>query len=74
MSPLRWCKTAVRFYEEPPTKGMTVTTHPGAVEGLEFVLVVLIDQEAFCKGIEGVVDRYVAMTRATQRLVILTSS
>ncbi|MCW2574134.1 MAG: hypothetical protein JWR66_164, partial [Modestobacter sp.] len=25
-------------------------------------------------GIEGAVDRYVAMTRATQRLVILTSS
>ncbi|MDX6343989.1 MAG: hypothetical protein QOH87_4127, partial [Trebonia sp.] len=24
-------------------------------------------------GIEGAVDRYVAMTRATQRLVILTS-
>ncbi|MCW2585588.1 MAG: Superfamily and helicase-like protein, partial [Frankiales bacterium] len=41
---------------------------------LEFDLVVLIDPEAFGKGIEGAVDRYVAMTRATQRLVILTSS
>jgi hypothetical protein len=29
---------------------------------------------AFGKGIEGAVDRYVAMTRTTQRLVILTSS
>jgi hypothetical protein len=47
---------------------------PGLSKGLEFDLVVLIDPEAFGKGIEGAVDRYVAMTRATQRLVILTSS
>src|SRR5207302_195279 len=37
-------------------------------------LAVLIDPEAFGRGIEGAVDRYVAMTRATQQLVILTSS
>ncbi|MPZ62120.1 MAG: AAA family ATPase [Propionibacteriales bacterium] len=43
-------------------------------KGLEFDLVVLIDPEAFGSGIEGAVDRYVAMTRATQQLVILTSS
>jgi hypothetical protein len=47
---------------------------PELSKGLEFDLVVLIDPEAFGKGIEGAVDRYVAMTRATQRLVILTSS
>jgi len=47
---------------------------PELVKGLEFDLVVLIDPEAFGKGIEGAVDRYVAMTRATQQLVILTSS
>jgi len=46
---------------------------PELSKGLEFDLVVLIDPEAFGKGIEGAVDRYVAMTRATQRLVILTS-
>ena len=46
---------------------------PELSKGLEFDLVVLIDPEAFGKGIEGTVDRYVAMTRATQRLVILTS-
>jgi superfamily I DNA/RNA helicase len=46
---------------------------PELSKGLEFDLVVLIDPEAFGNGIEGVVDRYVAMTRATQRLVILTS-
>jgi DNA helicase IV len=47
---------------------------PELSKGLEFDLVVLIDPGAFGKGIEGAVDRYVAMTRATQQLVILTSS
>jgi superfamily I DNA/RNA helicase len=47
---------------------------PELAKGLEFDLVVLVDPEAFGTGIEGEVDRYVAMTRATQRLVILTSS
>jgi superfamily I DNA/RNA helicase len=47
---------------------------PELSKGLEFDLVVLIDPEAFGLGIEGAVDRYVAMTRATQQLVILTSS
>jgi superfamily I DNA/RNA helicase len=47
---------------------------PELAKGLEFDLVVLVDPEAFGRGIEGAVDRYVAMTRATQRLVILTSS
>jgi superfamily I DNA/RNA helicase len=55
---------------------------PELSKGLEFDLVVLIDAEpfgdgvaaAFGTGIEGAVDRYVAMTRATQQLVILRSS
>jgi superfamily I DNA/RNA helicase len=47
---------------------------PELSKGLEFDLVILIDPQAFGQGIEGAVDRYVAMTRATQRLVILTSS
>jgi len=47
---------------------------PELAKGLEFDLVVLIDPQAFGEGIEGAVDRYVAMTRATQQLVILTSS
>jgi len=47
---------------------------PELSKGLEFDLVVLIDPDAFGKGIEGAVDRYVAMTRATQQLVILTTS
>ena len=47
---------------------------PVLAKGLEFDLVVLVDPETFGTGIEGAVDRYVAMTRATQRLVILTST
>jgi len=47
---------------------------PELSKGLEFDLVVLIDPESFGTGVEGAVDRYVAMTRATQRLAILTSS
>jgi hypothetical protein len=47
---------------------------PEMSKGLEFDLVVLVDPESFGTGIEGAVDRYVAMTRATQQLVILTSS
>jgi hypothetical protein len=47
---------------------------PELAKGLEFDLVVLVDPEAFGTGIEGAVDRYVAMTRATQQLVILTGS
>jgi hypothetical protein len=47
---------------------------PELSKGLEFDLVVLIDPQAFSQGIEGAVDRYVAMTRPTQQLVVLTSS
>ncbi|MGZ4607946.1 MAG: hypothetical protein ACXVXV_17575, partial [Blastococcus sp.] len=46
---------------------------PELAKGLEFDLVVLVDPETFGTGIEGAVDRYVAMTRATQRLVVLTT-
>jgi superfamily I DNA/RNA helicase len=48
------------------------TLTPELSKGLEFDLVVLVNPEAFGNGIEGAVDRYVAMTRATQQLVILT--
>ncbi|WP_336707333.1 RNA polymerase recycling motor ATPase HelR [Oerskovia sp. USHLN155] len=49
---------------------------PVLAKGLEFDLVVLVDPASFGEGddsIAGAVDRYVAMTRATQQLVILTS-
>ena len=45
---------------------------PELSKGLEFDLVVLVDPQSFGDGVEGAVDRYVAMTRATQRLVVLT--
>ncbi|PTH85806.1 AAA family ATPase [Streptomyces sp. A244] len=47
---------------------------PELSKGLEFDLVVLVDPENFGGGVEGAVDHYVAMTRATQELVILTST
>ncbi|WP_405010328.1 RNA polymerase recycling motor ATPase HelR [Kitasatospora sp. NBC_01539] len=46
---------------------------PELSKGLEFDLVVLVDPESFGTGVEGAVDRYVAMTRATRQLVVLTS-
>jgi superfamily I DNA/RNA helicase len=62
------------FAATPRVRSLT----PELAKGLEFDLVVLVDPQAFggdggAGGIEGAVDRYVAMTRATQRLVILTS-
>lgn len=45
---------------------------PSQVKGLEFDLVVIVDPDDFGAGIEGAVDRYVAMTRATQQLVVLS--
>ncbi|MEP7332127.1 MAG: hypothetical protein ABI692_08565 [Terracoccus sp.] len=43
---------------------------PELAKGLEFDLDVL---EGFGSGVEGAVDPYVAMTRATQQLLILSS-
>ncbi|MGP4110033.1 RNA polymerase recycling motor ATPase HelR [Streptomyces sp. 4N509B] len=47
---------------------------PELAKGLEFDLVVLVDPAAFGEGVAGAVDRYVAMTRATRQLVVLTSA
>jgi superfamily I DNA/RNA helicase len=47
---------------------------PELSKGLEFDLVVLVDPESLGSGIEGAVDRYVSMTRATQELVMLVSA
>ncbi|WP_227007982.1 ATP-binding domain-containing protein [Pseudarthrobacter sp. AB1] len=45
---------------------------PELAKGLQFDLVVLVDPEGFGPGIEGAVDRSLAMTRATRQLVTLT--
>ncbi|GIG41663.1 RNA polymerase recycling motor ATPase HelR [Cellulomonas phragmiteti] len=44
---------------------------PQTAKGLEFDLVVLVEPDRLGDGIEGAVDRYVAMTRTTQQLVVL---
>lgn len=49
------------------------SSSPSAAKGLEFDLVVLVDPGQYGSGTAGAVDRYVAMTRATQELVVLTS-
>ncbi|BCJ50590.1 DNA helicase [Actinoplanes sp. NBRC 14428] len=58
------------FRPGPRVRSLT----PELAKGLEFDLVVLVDPDAFGDGIEGAVDRYVAMTRATRQLVVLTST
>jgi superfamily I DNA/RNA helicase len=47
---------------------------PELAKGLEFDLVVLVRPEDFGPGVQGAVDRYVAMTRATQQLVLLSGA
>lgn len=56
------------FRATPRVRSLT----PELSKGLEFDLVVLVDPDAFGTGVEGAVDRYVAMTRATGQLVVLT--
>ncbi|MFI7275701.1 RNA polymerase recycling motor ATPase HelR [Streptomyces sp. NPDC049879] len=57
------------FRATPRVRSLT----PELSKGLEFDLVVVVDPDGFGDGIEGAVDRYVAMTRATQRLAVLTT-
>ncbi|MFJ7147167.1 RNA polymerase recycling motor ATPase HelR [Streptomyces sp. NPDC100445] len=57
------------FRARPRVRSLT----PELSKGLEFDLVVLVDPQEFGEGVEGAVDRYVAMTRATRHLVVLTS-
>ncbi|MFE6286231.1 RNA polymerase recycling motor ATPase HelR [Streptomyces sp. NPDC057877] len=55
-----------------PTTSRVRSLTPELSKGLEFDLVVLVEPERFGEGVEGAVDHYVAMTRATQQLVVLT--
>ncbi len=68
-------EAAAAYRDEPRVSLLT----PELSKGLEFDLVIIIDTQrsdaqTFANGIEGAVDRYVAMTRTTQQLVVLTSS
>ena len=47
---------------------------PAEVKGLEFDLVIVVDPDTFGTGIQGGVDRYVSMTRATAELLIVTDA
>jgi hypothetical protein len=60
---------AVRVPRAPRVRALS----PQLCKGLEFDLVVLLDRQQRGDGIEAAVDRYVAMTRATQALVVLTA-
>lgn len=55
------------FHGSPRVRSLT----PETAKGLEFDLVVVVRPSEFGDGIEGAVDRYVSMTRATQQLVVL---
>lgn len=55
------------FTDRPRVQSLT----PETSKGLEFDLVVFVEPKTFGHGIEGAVDTYVAMTRATQQLIIL---
>jgi hypothetical protein len=54
-----------------PARDRVRSLTPELAKGLEFDLVVVVEPERFGDGVEGAVDRYVAMTRATSRLVVL---
>ncbi len=58
------------FVERPRIRALT----PELAKGMEFDLVVLLEPERLGDGVEGAVDRYVAMTRATEQLVVLTGT
>src|SRR5690606_6605303 len=56
---------------DPPRPRVSTRT-PMTAKGLEFDLVVLVDPDRFADGVAGTVDRYVAMTRATRELVVIS--
>jgi len=62
--------TAEAVGARPRVRSLT----PELAKGLEFDLVVLVDPQTFGEGIEGAVDHYVAMTRATRELVVLSTA
>ncbi len=62
------CVLGAPWFVPPPRVS---SLPPELAKGLEFDLVVLVDPDRLGDGVQGAVDRYVAMTRATQRLVVL---
>ncbi|MCF8571777.1 AAA family ATPase [Gordonia sp. HY002] len=69
------CVIGAPEFEQSEVSGdgrVTVST-PQTAKGLEFDLVVLVDPGQFGDGVAGAVDRYVAMTRSTRELIVLTT-
>lgn len=69
-SPAMWSPSSWSLAEAERVSVM----FPAEVKGLEFDLVVLEDPDGFGTGVQGGVDRYVSMTRATSELVIATDA
>ncbi|WP_332835681.1 RNA polymerase recycling motor ATPase HelR [Microbacterium suaedae] len=57
--------------QEAPNLARVASLAPADAKGLEFDFVAVVEPSSFGDGIAGAVDRYVAMTRATERLVIV---
>jgi DNA helicase IV len=55
-----------------PSTPRVLSLSPATAKGLEFDLVVLVRPEQFGDDVTGAVDRYVAMTRTTRELVVLS--
>src|SRR5690606_3811685 len=68
------CVIGAERLDAAPASPRVRSLTPELAKGLEFDLVVLVEPESFGGGVTGAVDRYVAMTRATQRLVILAGA
>ncbi|MCU1527096.1 MAG: Superfamily and helicase-like protein [Frondihabitans sp.] len=54
-----------------PSTSRVQSLTPELSKGLEFDLVIVVAPEMFGSGTGGAVDRYVAMTRATEQLVVI---
>ncbi|MCA5893168.1 AAA family ATPase [Isoptericola sp. NEAU-Y5] len=62
-----------RLLAQRPEDAQVVVLDPREAKGLEFDAVVLVEPAAVAEGDGGASDLYVAMTRPTQRLVVLHS-
>ncbi|MGF0116442.1 HelD family protein [Promicromonospora sp. Marseille-Q5078] len=62
---------ASRLLAQRPEDAQVVVLDPRGTKGLEFDAVVLVEPEAVTGGPGGASDLYVAMTRPTQRLVVV---
>ncbi|MFD6445735.1 hypothetical protein ACFWEJ_11560, partial [Promicromonospora sp. NPDC060204] len=62
---------AARLSAQRPEDAQVTVLAPRETKGLEFDAVVLVEPAAIAEGAGGTSDLYVAMTRPTQRLVVV---